>query len=301
MERRNLGMGLMVLLASSLLTAAGSASARTGGLQAAAGIPGCKVDSLPSFMAQGEFKLASSVGDVIEVSCNPLIYSAGAEVTVNAAQLHSRCNWIAWAKPGDQGRLRFGLGPKTTLHLDADGNANVGLLAGPNCMPGESLITVDENSPPYETFTTSFQVLPSLKTPPGLFIMPAAQVEDAETSSVITIAQAEFSGASEKHVRIGAKQLSDRCEKGIGVWIVGPSAGPPVVAASEVAGPVKPGLRFPYERTNAIQLDNDGNGFVLLIGSNSCAEGTSLIEADLEESPFSTATGTFTIEAPRVR
>ena len=55
------------------------------------------------------------------------------------------------------------------------------------------------------------------------------------------------------------------------------------------------------ELLNAIELDNNGNGFVLLIGANSCAEGTSLIEGDLESSPFTTETGTFTVESPRVR
>lgn len=300
MERGNLCRGLMVLT-SSLLLLAGSASARTGQPQVTGGTAGCKVLSLPSFIAQGEFKLPATVGDVIEVSCNPFLYGAGAEVTVNASQLHNRCNWIAWAKPGDQGRLRFGIGPKTTLHLDADGNANVGLLAGPNCTPGESLITLEENSSPYETFTTSFEVLPPMNTTPGLTIMPASQVEDAETSSVITIAQAHFSGAADKHVRIGAEQFSDRCKDGIGVWILGPSAGPLVMASTPVNAPATPSFRFPGERADAIQLDNNSNGFVLLIGSKSCAEGSSLIEADLEESPFSTATGTFTIEAPRVR
>ena len=53
------------------------------------------------------------------------------------------------------------------------------------------------------------------------------------------------------------------------------------------------------KRYDAIELDNNGNGFVVLVGSDSCAEGTSLIEADLEASPFTTETGTFTVEAPR--
>jgi len=48
-----------------------------------------------------------------------------------------------------------------------------------------------------------------------------------------------------------------------------------------------------------IYLDDNGNGFVVLEGTDSCAEGTSLIEADLEESPFTTETATFTVEAPR--
>ena len=39
------------------------------------------------------------------------------------------------------------------------------------------------------------------------------------------------------------------------------------------------------------QLDNNGNVFVLLIGDSSCFPGTSLIEADLEDKPFTTLEG----------
>ena len=87
-------------------------------------------------------------------------------------------------------------------------------------MVGESLITLDENESPYETFTTSFQILPSVNTTQGLYITPSSQVEDAESSGVVTIAQAEFSGASEEHVRIGAEQLYDRCQRGDHLIIV---------------------------------------------------------------------------------
>ena len=100
------------------------------------------------------------------------------------------------------------------MHLDVNGNANVGLIAGPNCMVGESLITLDENESPYETFTTSFQVLPSVNTPQGLYVTPSSQVEDAESSGVVTTIQAEFSHASEQYVRLGYGQLYDRCERG---------------------------------------------------------------------------------------
>ena len=48
-----------------------------------------------------------------------------------------------------------------------------------------------------------------------------------------------------------------------------------------------------------VQLDNNGNAFVIAIGDSSCAEGASLIEADLEAKPFTTFTTNFLIEAPR--
>ena len=293
MDRRRFGAGLLALV-GSLLLLAGTASAH--GTVKGAGTEGegsCTVKSLPSFIAQGEFENAATVGDIIEVSCDPYVYSSGAEVTLTASQLYSRCHDISWYDANDNGYVETGYGRSFSVHLDVDGNANVGLIAGPNCMVGESLITLDENESPYETFTTSFQVLPSVNTPAGLYITPSSQVEDAESSGVITIAQAEFSRASEQPVRIGAQQLYDRCERGDKLIIVSPNA--KVISGGD---PVE---ISPGEALNAIELDNNGNGFVLLIGSDSCAEGTSLIESDLETSPFTTQTGTFTVESPRVR
>jgi hypothetical protein len=291
MDRRNLVVGLVVL-AISAFALAGTASAH--GTVTGAGTEGegsCTVKSLPSFIAQGEFENAATVGDIIEISCDPYVYSSGAEVTLTASQLYSRCHYITWYDANDEGYYRTGEGRSFSVHLDVDGNANVGLIAGPNCMVGESLITLDENESPYETFTTSFQVLPAVNTPAGLYITPSSQVEDAESSGVITIAQAEFSHASEQYVRIGARQLFDRCERGGKLVIVRANREVDIESNDEGDG----------ELLNAIELDNNGNGFALLVGSDSCAEGTSLIEADLESSPFTTFTGQFTVEAPRVR
>ena len=50
---------------------------------------------------------------------------------------------------------------------------------------------------------------------------------------------------------------------------------------------------------HAVQLDNNGNGFALAIGSESCAEGRSLIEGDLEENPFTTLMTEFTVLPPQ--
>jgi len=276
-----------MVLASSLMLLVGTASAHgTAKPQGSAGSGTCTVKSLPSFIAQGEFSSSATVGDVIEVSCDPFTYSSGAEVTITASQLYSRCHEITWYNPNDQGEYEESSGRSVTLHLDVDGNANIGLIAGPKCMVGESLITLDENESPYETFTTSFQVLPALNTPPGLFITPATQVEDAESSGVVTIAQAEYKGASEADVRLAAEQLYDRCQRGDHLIIVKQNRS---VTTDE------------SEVLRGIELDNNGNGFALLIGSDSCAEGLSLIESDLEQSPFTTQTGTFLVEAPRVR
>jgi hypothetical protein len=279
MDRRKLCVGFAVL-ASSFLMLGGVASATTAPHT-------CKVVSLPSFIAQGEFQNAATVGDVIEVSCDPFTYSQGGHVEVIASQLYDRCgHYVTWYKPNEEGEDEVTNGRSVTLRLDVNGNANVGLIAGPKCMVGSSLITVDETEKPYETYTTAFEVLPAVNTPPGLTMLPASQVEDQESSGVVTIAQAEFSRASEEHVRIGAGQLFDRCQKDDRAIIVRENR----EEYDEVS-----------ELTNAIELDNNGNGFVLLMGADSCAEGPSLIEADLESSPFTTYESKFTVEAPRPR
>ena len=293
MDRRIVCVGVAVL-ASSLMLLTGVASARKTALVA----PGtCEVRSLPSFVQQGEFSNEGTVGDVIEVSCDPYTYSQGATVTVTASQLYSRCNGdVTWYVPGEEG---YGddnsySSRSITLKLDGDGNANVGLIAGPHCMAGGSLITVDENESPYETYITEFKVLPSEKTPQGLTILTAAevpgtQVEDAETSSVVAIAQVEFEGTngSEKKVRIGANQLYNRCQRGDRLEFVREDR-----SEAEGSG----------ELLDAVETDNNGNGFVLLLGESSCAEGLSKIEADLENSLYTTLEpADFTVLSPRVR
>ena len=50
---------------------------------------------------------------------------------------------------------------------------------------------------------------------------------------------------------------------------------------------------------SAVQLDDNGNGFAIAIGDSSCSPGSSLIEADLEEKPFTTLTTTFTVLPPQ--
>jgi len=294
MDRRILCVGFAVL-ASSLMLLTGVASARNTSPAVAPGT--CEVRSLPSFVQQGEFSHEGTVGDVIEVSCDPYTYSQGATVTVTASQLYSRCNgYVTWYVPGEEGPGDDNnySSRSITLKLDGDGNANVGLIAGPHCMAGGSLITVDENESPYETYITEFKVLPSEKTPQGLEILTAAetratQVEDAETSSVVAIAQVEFEGTngSEKKVRIGANQLYNRCQRGDKLEFVREDR-----SEAEESG----------ELLDAIETDNNGNGFVLLLGESSCAEGPSKIEADLEESLYTTLEPKdFTVLSPRVR
>ncbi|HTU77542.1 MAG TPA: hypothetical protein VMF09_02150 [Solirubrobacteraceae bacterium] len=265
---------------------AGQAQARsTSYSSAAAQSETCLVHSLPSFIAQGEFADAATVADVVEVECNPFAYGTGGEVTVTAAQLFSRCHEISWYVPNEGGTYREARGSSVNLRLDVDGNASVGLIAGPKCMAGESLITLDEDESPYETFTTSFQVLPSVETSQGVLALPASQVEDAESSAVVTIVEAEFSGEAEAKVRLGARQLYDRCEGG--EKLIWAREDREVVSGPELAD------------EQAVQLDDNGNGFAIAIGSDSCAQGGSVIEADLETSPFTTETTEFTVLPPQ--
>ena len=106
------------------------------------------------------------------------------------------------------------------MRIDADGNATVALRAGPACEAGEGLITAHMEEEPFESFTTSFTVLPPVNTTPGVFALPATQVEDASSSGVATIIETEFAGGSEKLVHIASEELFQRCRRQPGLlWI----------------------------------------------------------------------------------
>jgi hypothetical protein len=181
---------------------------------------------------------------------------------------------------------RRATGNKVEVELDPDGNATVALLAGPNCTVGsDNMITVHTQQTPFESFATPFAILVPKVTPVGATATPAAQVEDAYSSAFATIIQTEFPAVNgEQTVRIGSEELFHRCRATPHLrWIR--INGEEVVGTSEVTG---------------VPLDNDGNGFVIVIGDSSCAAGASLIEADLETAPFTTLPLTaFTVEAPR--
>jgi hypothetical protein len=270
-------------LASSFVLMAGTASARTVSSPDTSSTT-CTVESQPSFTLQGEFSNTASAADVIEVSCDPTKYGTGGKVTVIASQLYSRCDDdVTWYIPNPYDVVD---GRSVELTLDADGNANVALIAGPKCQAGETLISLHEDEAPFESFTTSWSVLPPAETPLGLTALPASQVEDAESSGVATVIEAEFPGESESEVRVGSEELFRRCEISPHLhWIEEDRT--EVDDTSEV--------------TEGIQLDNDGNGFIVAVGDSSCAPGASLIEADLETKPFTTLTTDFTVVAPEPR
>jgi hypothetical protein len=282
MKSRSLGVGLLAL-AGSLLLLAGTASAHsTTPVWSAEGPPTCVVESLPAFVAQGEFEQEATVGDIIEVECNPYVYATGSRIKIMDAELYDRCGGaIRWYDPDPYEEVAGVRG--ISVPLDADGNATVAVLAGPRCHNGETLVTAHMEEPPFETFTNSFSVLPPANTPPGVYALPDTQVEDAHSSSVATIFEAEYKGASEEPVRFASEELYARCRVGPKIrWIL-------------MNGEIREGV----SEVNGIQLDNNGNAFVIALGVSSCAEGTSLIESDLEVNPFTTYTTGFTIEAPR--
>jgi len=241
----------------------------------------CLVHSLPSFTAQGEFGTAATVADIVEVECDPTIYGTGSRIKLVASQLFSRCKGgVTWYVPNP---FQESEARSVTVELDADGNATAALIAGPGCAAGESLVTAHMEEEPFETFTTSFTVLPPADTTQGVYALPSAQVEDSVSSALATIVEVEFSGGSEEHVHIGSEELFDRCR-------------------------VEPHMRWirmnreiesGRGEVDGVELDNNGNGFVIALGDASCAEGPSLIEADLEDKPFTTFTTTFNVLPPQ--
>ena len=288
MKSRNLSLAVVVL-ASSWFLLVGTASAHvTAPTPTSTTKATCVVESLPSFVAQGEFGASATAADIIQVECNPEVYGTGSPIRITANQLFSRCNGkLTWIVPNPFSRSE---GNGVTVKLDADGNATVAVIAGPECQVGESLVSAHMLLEPFETFTTPFTVLPPVTTPPGVFALPDEQVEDAFSSGFATIIQAEFKGGSEKFVHIGSEELFARCRVAPKLrWFQ--EVGFPGDGAElrETVGP----------EVTKVQLDNDGNAFVIAIGDSSCAEGPSLIEADLESKPFTTYTTEFDVEAPR--
>jgi hypothetical protein len=281
MKSRNIGAGLLVL-ASSMFLLVGSASAHTTAPASPSENTTCVVHSLKGgFVAQGEFGTAATVADVVEVECNPSIYGTGSKMRITANQVFSRCKGnLTWYVPNP---YRVEQGNGVTVELDADGNATVAFLAGAGCMAGENLITAHMEEEPFESFTVAFPILPPNVTPPGVTAKPNVQVEDSLSSGVATIIEAEFTNGSEQFVHIGSEEFFHRCRVSPHLhWIR--------MNRSEETG---------VSEIRGVQLDNDGNAFVIAIGDESCAPGASLIEADLESKPFTTYTTEFKIEAPR--
>jgi len=290
MERRNLLAGLAVL-ALSLFLLSGTAFAHATHHKKAKPREGtaaetCVVHALPdSFMDQGEFSNASSIADIIEVECEEVY--AEKTVQISANELYSRCDQkLYWRTPYGHTEIPFATGPNFKVTLDNDGNATAIVIGGPSCAAGESLIAAHLEVAPFTTATTGFTVLPPRPTEPGVKAEPSAKVEGEEYSDVATIVEVEFPPVfAEEPVNVNSNEFYSRCHRM-----------PKTEAIIMVDG--KPAIVRSLEE-GTLFLDNDGNAFAVLIGNSSCAAGTSMIEASLENAPYTTYTTEFTIEPPQ--
>jgi hypothetical protein len=240
--------------------------------------PLCVVHSNPSTVESGLGPAQeSSIADIIQVECKP-IYSQNS-VTINATQLNNLCHGtLSWAAPPFAPLFT---GPFFTVFLDNDGNATAAVWGGPSCAPGTALITASLNAPPFTTASTTFRILPPRNTKPGVTANPSTEVEDGVYSSFATVIQVEFpSYQAEQFVNISSPELLASCAGAL-AWY----------------GPLEAPLGGGNNVT--VQLDNNGNAFVVLIGGPSCASGTYTIVADLTTVPYTTYTTTFTVLSPR--
>ncbi len=284
MERRSLLAGLAVLVVC-LASLAGTASATV--KKPAGDEPSmCIITSQSSFVDQGEFTTSSSVADIVEVSCNPEF--AFQSVKLSDEELFSRCRGnMSWSEAPVFEPTE---GPTTTIKLDGGGNGSAVVWAGPGCASGETLVSAHLQVAPFTTVTTNFEVLPpKVTTPTGVSALPTTSVEDNVESSVATIVEVEFPSVyAEQFVNVSDEQLFARCGLAPKVEWIGPD--------ENLISPVGEDA-FGAEGVS-VQLDDDGNAFVVLFGGPSCASGGTEIEASLEKAPYTTYTTEFTVQAP---
>jgi hypothetical protein len=226
----------------------------------------------------GEFGTESSFATIIDVSCEPIFSQS--TVTIDASELSNGChNTLSGSQPpnppGNVGQRQY------TVTLDNDGNAILALWGGPSCAPTRYHILASLNATPFTTIVTTLNLLPPGNTKSGVTATPSSQVEDNVTSSVATVIRVEFpSVQAEKWVFVKSDELQTRCHGGITWW-----------------GPLEQPFGTGAETT--VQLDNNGNAFVVAFGGPSCASGTSTITAELTTVPFTTFLGKFTVLSPR--
>jgi hypothetical protein len=271
---RLLGVGIAVIM-----PLAASAPAHAAATLLAAPQPQCLIHSNPSMVEMGFGPTSeSSIADIIQVECRP-IYSQST-VTIDATQLNNACHGtLSWAAPPFP---PTSTGSQFTVTLDNDGGAIAAVWGGPSCAPSTNRISASLEVPPFTTVATKFQIDPPRNTKPGITANPATEVEDAVYSSVATVIQVEFpSVQAEKFVNIKSHELFSRCASAL-TWV----------------GPEEVILGVGVDNVT-VQLDNNGNAFVVVIAGPSCASGTSTLTADLTTVPYTTFTGAFTILSPR--
>jgi hypothetical protein len=241
--------------------------------------PACAVTSTPSMVEMGMGATASSIADVIQVSCAP-VYGED-QVEINGQQLSDACqDTLSWFQPGFD---VTGVGAQFAVTLDDDGNANAVVWGGPSCAASRDTIFASLEDPPYVTASTTFTVRPPQNTPHGVFATPMSLVEDSVYSAVATVISVEYPAVdAEQTVTIKSDELDFRCADGI-TWV----------------GPDEDVLGNGADAT--VTLDNNGNAFVVALGDDSCSAGVSTISSDLAIAPYTTYSTQFRTLSPRVR
>ena len=269
-RRRALAAAAAVFTAAFVLAALCTAQA-----QAA---PVCAIHSSPSFV---EYEINSAVGDVVQVECESAY--AGDTVKVSAPGLCTGFGGsVTWTPPYPYSPTT---GESTTVKLTGAGDATLALWGGPNCPAGAYTIYAHLEQAPFETDTAAVEVVPPHEQTEGISALPSSETEDKVHGSVATVVQVAFSpnDAAFKTARISSAQLYQACSGAPHLVWVGPEGNELASGADEVS---------------KVQLDANGNAFVEILGGTSCAPGfTYLIEADLEEAPFTTETTSFTVNA----
>ncbi|HLG65431.1 MAG TPA: hypothetical protein VKY19_26110 [Ktedonosporobacter sp.] len=278
--RKPILTGLSLLLLAAMWVLPAHAASSTNEKAAPTSRPLCVVHSNHSQVESGLSPLQeSSIADIIIVACRP-VYSKQT-MTIDATQLFFQCHSkLLWFAPS---LTAAGTGPQFTVTLDNDGNATAVVFGGPSCAAATTIIFASLNAPPFPTTSTTFTILPPMDTKPGVTAMPRREVEDAVFSSVATVIQVEFpSTQAERFVTFRSNGLFARCAPSSIFWF-GPEGIPLAAGISSVT----------------VQLDNNGNAFVVVIGDLFCASGTSTIMADLHTVPYTTFSTTFTTLSPR--
>lgn len=163
--RRRAGVAAAIFAVICVFAASGL---RASPAQAGAG---CAIHSLPSLVEEEP----SNVEDVVELGCEPAY--AGDTVKVSSAQLDSACGGnLSWSSPYP---FSATTGSGVTVKLTGAANATLALWGGPGCFTGTDSISAHLEQPPFETVTTSLEVLPPQLTTPGVYAQPSTQVEQA--------------------------------------------------------------------------------------------------------------------------
>ena len=243
--------------------------------------PTCIVNVSPNkFIEAGLETQHSSVAFIISVECQPTFSEQYVEI--HTPQLFNACQGqLRWYNPTTTAVVA--VGEDFDVQLDDDGNATAIVLGGPSCAASLDLIEADLTVAPYTTAITQVQIAPPSDTRPGVFALPAQQVEDDITSSVATIFYVEFPSVYSEHkVEISDAELYDRCDGHRITWILPNST------------------TFTYGKSVTVTLDDNGNAFVVALAGPSCAAINTFVQAELVGPPYVTLSTQFTVLSPRV-